>query len=100
MPNHFQALNERNPISAQPIPSLWPSIVVFACGALLAAGAMALIGGIALELLAYYFFPRRDKTPLIPPHQPTRSGSDCRARLLRCNVVQPTSRRRSTHPTQ
>ncbi len=37
----------------QPIPSLWPSIVVFACAAIVAAGALALIGWIALALLDY-----------------------------------------------
>src|SRR5713101_7999615 len=28
---HFQALNETKPMQQQPIPSLWPSIVVLAC---------------------------------------------------------------------
>jgi len=37
----------------QPIPTLWPSIVVFACVATVAAGALALIGWIALALLGY-----------------------------------------------
>jgi hypothetical protein len=50
---HFQALNERKPMQRQPIPSLWPSIVVFACVALVAAGALALIRWIALALLGY-----------------------------------------------
>jgi hypothetical protein len=50
---HFQALNEREPMQQQPIPSLWPSIVVFACVAIVAAGALALIGWIALALLGY-----------------------------------------------
>jgi hypothetical protein len=50
---HFQALNERKPMQQQPIPSLWPSIVMFACVAIVAAGALALIGWIALALLGY-----------------------------------------------
>jgi hypothetical protein len=49
---HFQALNERKPMQ-QHIPTFWPSIVVFACVAIVAAGALALIGWIALALLGY-----------------------------------------------
>jgi len=37
----------------QPIPSLWPSIVVLAGVVIVAAGALALIGWIALALLGY-----------------------------------------------
>jgi hypothetical protein len=37
----------------QPIPSLWPSIVVLACVAIAATAALALIGWIALALLGY-----------------------------------------------
>jgi hypothetical protein len=37
----------------QPIPSLWPSIVVFACVAIVAAGALTLLGWIALALMGY-----------------------------------------------
>jgi hypothetical protein len=54
MPNSFSGIkNERKPMQQQPIPSLWPSIVVFACVAIVAAGALALIGWIALALLGY-----------------------------------------------
>jgi len=37
----------------QSIPSLWPSIVVLACVVIVAAGALALLGWIALALLGY-----------------------------------------------
>jgi hypothetical protein len=48
----FEALNVKA-MQQQPIPSVWPSIVVFACVATVAAGALALIGWIALALLGY-----------------------------------------------
>jgi len=57
---HFQALNERKAMTVnhsrqQPIPTkrLWPSIVVLSCVGIVAAGALALIGWIALALLGY-----------------------------------------------
>jgi len=48
----FEALNVKV-MQQQPIPALWPSIVVFACVATVAAGALALISWIALALLGY-----------------------------------------------
>jgi hypothetical protein len=48
----FEALNAKA-MQQQPIPTLWPSIVVFACVATVAAGALALIAWIALALLGY-----------------------------------------------
>jgi fatty acid desaturase len=53
MPNSFSGTKRTKPMQQQPIPSLWPSIVVFACVAIVAAGALALIGWIALALLGY-----------------------------------------------
>jgi len=37
----------------QPIPSVWPSIVALSCVAIVMAGALALLGWIALALLGY-----------------------------------------------
>jgi hypothetical protein len=48
----FEALNVKA-MHQQPIPSLWPSIVVFACVAIVAAGALTLLGWIALALIGY-----------------------------------------------
>ena len=56
----FEALNAKamtanHSRQRQPIPTtrLWPSIVVLSCVAIVAAGALALIGWIALALLGY-----------------------------------------------
>ena len=49
----FRHQTNEKPMQQQPIPSLWPSIVVLAGVVIVAAGAPALIGWIALALLGY-----------------------------------------------
>jgi len=63
MPTIFRKSLPQRSDAAAAIPGLWPSIVVFACGAILAAGALALmVAGIALAFCwVISFFPRRDK---------------------------------------
>jgi hypothetical protein len=53
MPNSFSGTKRTKPMQQQPIPSLWPSIVVFACVAIVAVGALTLLGWIALALMGY-----------------------------------------------
>ena len=50
-----QAMTVNHSTQQQPIPTtrLWPSIVVFSCVGIVAAGALALIGWITLALLGY-----------------------------------------------
>jgi hypothetical protein len=53
--NGRKAMTVNHSTQRQPIPTtrLWPSIVVFSCVGIVAAGALALIGWIALALLGY-----------------------------------------------
>jgi hypothetical protein len=51
-PPRFEALNVKA-MHKQAIPSQWPSIVVYACVAIVAAGALTLLGWIALALMGY-----------------------------------------------
>jgi len=60
MANSFSGTERRNAMTVYsrqqpPIPTtrLWPSIVVLSCIGIVAAGALALIGWIALALLGY-----------------------------------------------
>ena len=81
---HFQALNERKPMQQQHMPTFWPSIVVFTCVAIVAFGALALIGSRSLRLSSCghsaAFTPTT--TPHFPlPHEcPNR---DAQSRLAR-----------------
>jgi hypothetical protein len=53
--DNAKAMTANHPRQRQPIPTtrLWPSIVAISCVAIVAAGALVLIGWISLALLGY-----------------------------------------------